>query len=442
MGVSCTTHMLKPTAMLTAKNTSRRKFLAGAACLAGMPAIIPASVLGRNGQITPSNRIVLGGIGVGPRGRQDLQPFLQHKEIQFVADCDVQKERSEIVRKIVNRHYGNEDCVTYRKMEDLLERKDIDAVLIATGDRWHTPATVRAARAGKDVYCEKPCSMTIDESRELDEAVTKNGRIFQAGTQRRNVDNFQFAVQLARSGKLGKLTTVHAGSIKPFLGIDPLPGQPLPDPEVIDWDRWLGPSPDRPYNRDYCRGRWRGHNELNAGWRVLEWGAHTIDLCQWAAQMDGTTPIEFEPDGTTIYARYANGIRLVIREAGFKNEGDWKGLGTCPVRFVGEDGWVEAGDSGKVVASREDLFGLKRPAEMYGTDSSKHVREFIECVKSRKPTACNSGITRKGHVAGHAASIAWRLGRKLTFDPVKERFVDDDEANALCHRDRRAAYDV
>ncbi|MDX1679138.1 MAG: Gfo/Idh/MocA family oxidoreductase [Akkermansiaceae bacterium] len=424
-------------------NTNRRKFIAGAAAFAGMPAIIPSSALGKDGHVAPSNRIVVGGIGLGPRGRKVLECFHKQDDVQFVAICDVQAERAEIVRRLTNRCYGNEDCKTYRKMEDLLARDDIDAVLIATGDRWHTPATVQVARAGKDIYCEKPCSMTIAESRELDEAVTQHGRVFQAGTQRRNVDNFRFAAQLAQSGKLGKITSVHAGSIKPALGMKPLPGQPLPDPEVIDWDRWLGPSPEIPYNRAYCRGRWRGYDELSAGWKVLEWGAHTIDICQWGAGKDDTSPVEFEPDGSTIYGKYADGTRLEIRIAGFKGEGNWQeGLSSCPVRLEGEDGWIEAGDSGKVVCSDKKLFGLKRPAEMHGIDPIKHVREFVDCVKSRKKTACNSRITRNGHVAGHAASIAWRLGRKLTFDPKTERFLDDEEANDYCVRERRAAYDV
>lgn len=423
--------------------TSRRRFLKQAACFAGMPAIIPASALGRDGHVAPSNRIVVGGIGLGPRGREVLKPFLLQNDVQFIADCDVQKDRAEIIRRMANRQYGNDDFTVYRKMEDLLARTDIDAVLIATGDRWHTPASILAARAGKDVYSEKPCAMTIDECRELDEAIIKHGRVYQAGTQRRNVDNFRFAAELARSGKLGALKSVHAGSIKPALPNAPLLGEPLPDPELIDWDRWLGPSPDRPYNQSYCRGRWRGHAGLAAGFQVLEWGAHTIDLCQLASSSDGTVPIEYEPKGDDIYARYANGVELVIRIAGFKGEGSWQpGLGTCPVRFEGADGWVEAGDSGKVVTSREDLFGQSRPLVVHGTDPAQHVRDFLDCVKSRKQPACHSGVARKGHVAGHAAAIAWKLGRKLKLDPISERFIGDDEANAMCRIERRKPYDV
>jgi predicted dehydrogenase len=424
-------------------STNRRTFIAGAAAFAGMPTIIPSSALGKDGHVAPSNRIVVGGIGLGPRGRKVVDAFYGEKDCQFVAICDAQAERAEIIRRMTNRTYKNEDCKTYREMEDILAREDIDAVLIATGDRWHTPASVKAVRAGKDVYCEKPCTMTIDESRELDEEVRKHKRIFQAGTQRRNVDNFAFASRLAQQGKLGKITSVHAGSIEPFMGHDPLPGEPLPDPEVIDWDRWLGPSLDMPYNKKYCQGRWRGHNNLSSGWKVLEWGSHTIDICQWAAGKDDTSPVEFEVDGSTIYGKYADGTRLVVRIAGFKGEGDWqKGLSSCPVRLEGEDGWVETGDSGLVVSSSESHWGNKAPEPMSGIVPTKHVRNFLDCVKSREAPACNSVIARNGHVTAHAASIAWRLGRKLTFDPKTERFVGDDEANALCKRERRKAYDI
>ncbi len=422
--------------------TSRRSFLKKAAVLTAMPAIIPASALGRNGHTAPSNRIVVGGIGIGPRGRQVLGNFLENSDVRFVAICDAQAERAEIVRRMANRHYGNEDCATHRDMDDILGRDDIDAVLIATGDRWHAPASIRAARAGKDVFCEKPCSMSIVESAELEEAFTANERIFQGGTQRRNVENFQLACHLANSGALGNLRAVHAGIVGLGPYVDPLPEEPLPDPEVADWDLWLGPAAERPFNSGYLRGRWRGHEGFSASYQLPEWGSHTLDLCQWAASADSTTPVEFEPDGNTIHAKYASGIRLVMRTAGFRNEGDWLGLGTCPVRFEGDDGWVEAGDSGKIAASRDDLFGNSAPETTYGTDAAAHVRDFLDCVKSRERPACDAKITRHGHVACHAAAVAWKLGRKLRFDPVTERFIDDDEANTMRSIARRAPYDV
>ena len=423
-------------------NSTRRSFIKKTAWVAAMPTIIPASVLGRNDNVAPSNRIVLGGIGIGPRGREDLNAFLSQADVQFVAVADVQKSRREIVRKMVDRHYGNEDCKAHRDMREILGRADIDAVLITTGDRWHTPGSILAARAGKDVYSEKPCAMTIQECQELDDAILKHNRVYQAGTQRRNVDNFRFAIDLARSGKLGKLHTVHAGILAPENDQAPLPGEPEPDPEEIDWDRWLGPAPARPYNKRYVEGQWRGHDGLAAGYKILEWGSHTVDLCQWAANADGTAPVEYEADGGTINARYASGVKLVMRLAGFSNEGKWLGLGTCPVRFEGETGWVEAGDNGKIITSDPALLAAGAPKEMAGTDPSKHIRNFLDCVKSRAKPACNSTVARYGHVACHAAAIAWKLGRKMRFDPATAAFLGDPEADAMRSRPRRAPWQV
>jgi predicted dehydrogenase len=413
-----------------------------AAWVAAMPTIIPAVVLGRNGNTAPSNKIVLGGIGIGPRGREDLQAFLSQTDVQFVAVADVQKTRREIVRKMVDRHYANQDCKAHRDMQEVLGRDDIDAVLITTGDRWHALGSILAAKAGKDVYSEKPCAMTLQECQELDEAILRHSRVYQAGTQRRNVDNFRCAVQLARSGKLGKLHTVHAGIIAPENDLPPLPGEAEPDPEQIDWDRWLGPAPARPYNKRYVEGQWRGHQGLAAGYKILEWGSHTVDLCQWAADADGTAPVEYQADGGTINARYASGINLVMRLAGFNNEGKWLGLGSCPVRFEGDAGWVEAGDNGKILTSDPALLAAGSPAEMSGTDPSKHVRNFLDCVKSREKPACNSTVARYGHVACHAAAIAWKLGRKLRFDPATAAFIHDSEADAMRSHARRAPWNI
>lgn len=418
-------------------HTTRRNFIKQTALLAGMPAIVPASVLGRNGVIAPNSRIVVGGIGLGPRGREVMAAFLAQADTQFVAIADVQKTRREIIRRTVNRQYGNEDCKSFPDMREVLALEDLDAVLIATGDRWHASASILAAKAGKDVYSEKPCAMNIGECRELDEAILGHKRVYQAGTQRRNVDNFRFAAELARSGKLGKLHTVHAGIIKPEADLPDLPGEPEPDPQEINWDAWQGPSPARPYNRRYVEGQWRGHQGLAAGFKILEWGSHTVDLCQWAADADGTTPVEFETDGTTIRARYANGIKLVMRLAGFANEGDWLGLGTCPVRFEGDLGWVEVGDHGKIATSDPALLAAGKPAEMSGTDPSKNVRDFLDCVKSRGKPACNSTVARYGHVACHAAAICWKLDRKLTFDPATASFPGSPDADAMRTWERR-----
>jgi predicted dehydrogenase len=424
------------------QNTSRRKFIKRAACLAGAPMIVPSSVLGLNGKTPPSERIVLGGIGLGPRGRQVLTGFLKQNDTQFVAVADAQTERANIIKRLVERKYGHKGCSTHQDMGEVLGRDDIDAVIIATGDRWHTTASVRAARAGKDIYCEKPCAMNIQEAIELDEAITQHHRIFQAGTQRRNVPNFTLAAELAQSGKLGKLTAVHAGIQQLREYLDPLPAQPEPAPSVTDWDRWVGPAPMLPYNQRYCRGGWRGHKGLYAAYYLPEWGAHTIDLCQWAAGMDHTTPVEYEAiDATTIHARYANGVQLIMRLAGFKGEGEWtEGLGTCPVRFEGEDGWVEAGDNKKLVASNPEWITGKTFDQLPGTRPDYHVRNFLDCVKTREQPACNSSVARNGHLACFAAAASWKSGQKVIFDPKNPILPDHDATNSLQSYTRRRPY--
>ena len=225
---------------------SRRRFVkhslsAGAALVA--PYFVPAKALGRDGAVAPSERIVLAGVGHGPRGRYDLSVMLPEKDIQFVAVCDIQRTRREQAKSIVDTHYGNHGCQMYRDMFEIYGRSDIDAVLIATGEHWHALASILALKAGKDVYSEKPCGMTMREVQALAEAAQRYGRVFQAGTQRRSQENFQYAVHLAQSGRLGKLHTLHASVYIPRRTYDWLPAEPEPPQEECDWDRWLGPSP-------------------------------------------------------------------------------------------------------------------------------------------------------------------------------------------------------
>jgi len=356
---------------------SRRRFLKGAMAAGSalaVPTIVPSSVFGANGTVAPSERIVMGGIGVGRRGSYDLTEFLKYPVMQFVADADCQKSRRESVKKLVDEKYGNNDCVIYRDMYDVLDRDDIDAVLIATGDRWHTMASITAARAGKDIYCEKPCSLTMHESRALADVVNRYGRIYQAGTQRRSIGNFMLALDLARSGKLGKLQEVHANTRPPGTSQEWLPAEAEPSPDICDWDRWLGACPWRPYNAQYVAGRWRNHFDFHGG-GILEWGAHTVDLCQNANDADDTAPVEYVPRETGVDCLYANGVKLVMRVEG------WLGLGTCSVRFVGDEGWVETGDSGAMRIEPESLLSEKKVFTMVGTSSYTHVANFLECVK-------------------------------------------------------------
>jgi len=417
------------------RSVTRRRFLTASGLALAAPAIIPSTALGKDGAVAPSDKTVLGAIGIGPRGRYVLSRMLGERDVQFVAIADVQASRRKQVKAMADAKYGNTDCAMYRDMFELLGRQDIDAVLIATGDHWHALASILAAKAGKDVYSEKPCGITIGDCQALADTMNRYGRVFQAGTQRRSIGNFQFAVHLARSGKLGKLHTVHASIYKLRVDRGWLPAEPEPPKEVVDWDRWLGPAPWRPYNSAYVRGRWRGYFDFDSGATLLDWGAHTADLCQWANDADGTTPVTYEPDGGTIYARYANGVKLVMRPGG------WMGLGTCPVRFEGDEGWVETGDSGGIKLHPASLRGERRRF-IRGTDPAGHARNFLDCVRSRARTASNADVMRHSHIACHAAAIAWMLGRKVTFDPAKEAFVGDDEANAMRTRALRSPWHI
>ncbi|RMG37072.1 MAG: gfo/Idh/MocA family oxidoreductase [Planctomycetota bacterium] len=421
--------------------TNRRRFL-GASAAIGVPWIVPASAVGASGEVPPSERIGLGVIGIGPRATYDLTAMLKLPDVRCLAIADVQASRRAAGKKLVDGFYGNDDCVLYRDFRELLDRKDIDAVLIATGDRWHATASMMAAEAGKDVYCEKPCGLTIDLCQRLAETFRRTGRVFQAGTQRRSVPNFQTAVQLVRSGKLGKIHTMHASVYEPVLMNDWLPPQPIPSRDVVDWNLWLGPAPWRPYNQAYVRGRWRGYWDFDSGARLLDWGAHTLDLCQWAMQADNTTPVEYEPQDGRIVCRYADGVAIHLdflkTPFGDRSPKFITRLGTCPVRYVGDDGWVETGDSGEVVVQPASL---KRELPAYkrvrGLDVGQHARNFFDCVKSRQQPVCNPQVMLHSHAAVHAAAIAWILGRKLRFDPVTFRFPDDPDANVLCSRPER-----
>ncbi len=416
---------------------SRRQVLraaAGSAAALALPTVLPASALGRDGILAPSQRITLGGIGLGGRGAGVLRSFLSNPDVQFLAIADIRQIRRDAIKQMADQHHGNNDCATYSDMHEMLARQDIDSVLIATGDRWHAMASIIAAKAGKDVFCEKPCSMTIAESQALADVFRRYGLIYQAGTQRRSIGNFIFAADLVASGRLGKLHTVHANTLNPPTRHDWLPGEPEPAKDVVDWDAWLGPCPWRPYNSQYVAGRWRGHFDFHGG-GILEWGSHTVDLCQWAAQKDDTTPVEYVPEGSGVVCTYADGLKLVMRDSG------WMGLGTCSVRYEGDEGWIETGDSGQFAIYPESLRTERTVFTMRGTDPSTHVRDFLDCVKTRRPANANSDVAAQSHIVCHSAYIAWQLGRTLKYDPATHEF-DDADANRMRSRAMREPYRI
>ena len=426
----------------------RRQFLrraaAGGAGIA-LPHIVPASALGRGERPAPSERIVMGGIGLGGRGTGDLKWLLTQNDIQFVAACDVRKQRRDNAKKMIDTRYGNSDCATYRDLREILaERGDIDAMLIATGDRWHALAGVLAMKAGKDVYCEKPGTMTIRQGRALVNVAKRYGRIFQTGAQRMCEPMFVFSTELARRGMLGELQTVRAHlwpRVTDVTKNNLLPARPEPPREELDWDLWLGPVPWRPYNPAYLGGcaAWGVYWDMGAG--VAGWGSHTIIQCQMAAGAEHTSPVEYiypgNKSGDGMVSRFANGVELVLQFEGWR--------GSCGVRFEGTEGWASVADRYTTpdVSSPSLMREFKRVMDDYTGRTGRpmnHVRDFLSCVRSRKSPVANPEVMHRSMTTNHAINICLALGRDLKWDPAKEEFINDAEANRLRSRAMRAPW--
>ena len=420
---------------------TRRTFLRRAAAAAAMPYVVPASVFGRDGKVAPSERIIVGGMGVGNRGSHDLRWMLPEKDVQFVAICDAKKSSRENVKRIVDTRYGNKDCKMYNDMREFLaERTDIDVLLIATGDRWHSLAAIMAMRAGKDVYSEKPSSMTIAEGQAVVETARRYRRIYQTGTQRLSEGNFTFCNEMVRLGRLGKVHTVRA-HIAPWdaaeMRHDWLPAEPLPPKEEVDWDQWLGPCPWRPYNKAYIRGAWRGHYDFHTSC-IGEWGAHTFAQCQVGIDAWETSGIEYKyvknKTGDGMEVLFANGIKMILELKGWR--------GSCGVKYEGPDGWVAAADgySKPDVSSPAMMDDFRKLVYDYQARTQRpmsHMRNLLDCVKSRRQTVANPVMMHRTMTTVHAANICMWLKRDMRFDPVKEEFINDPEANRLRSRAMR-----
>lgn len=424
----------------------RRVSLAGAAL--GFPAIVPARALGRGGAVAPSERILMGAIGIGARGTHVLRWMLPEKDVQFVAVCDARRQAREAAKQIVDEHYGNRDCLTYRDIRQFLaERSDVDAVLIATGDRWHALAAIWAMQAGKDVYVEKPSCLTLAEGRAVLETAQRYGRVYQTGTQRLSEANFVFCQEAARQGLLGRVHTVYV-QIAPWdnalMRHDWLPGQPEPPADEVDWDLWLGPCPWRPYNASYVAGAWRGYYDFHTGC-IGEWGAHTIAQALMGLDRAHTTPVRYHHvannTGDGLVAEFHDGIRIILS----KGENLWHG--SCGVRFEGTEGWASCADgySRPEVSSPRLLAEYRRVLDEYMARTGRplsHVRDFFDCVKSRRPPVANASVMHHSMSTVHACNICMWVGRDVVYDPAGEEFPDDEEANRLRSRAMRTPYTI
>ena len=426
-------------------SSNRRQFLKRTLACGGalaFPSVIPASALGRDGAVAPSGRIVMGAIGVGGRGGSDVRWMLGEQDVQFVAVCDVHRGRREKAKADVDGRYGNTDCAAYRDFRDLLAaRTDIDAMLIATGDRWHARAAILSMKAGKDVYCEKPGALTIAEGQALVQAEQRYRRIFQTGAQRLSESNYIFAGELLRQGRLGKIHTVraHLGYLPAWPRVNAvLPAEPEPSKDDMDWDLWLGPAPRRPYNQAFTRPwpvpGWYTQYDFAGG--IPQWGSHTICQCQMDLGLADTSAVEYEyPEkgmaGGRMTVRFANGVQLIAQVDGWR--------GSCGIRYEGTEGWVATADGyERPDVSAPHLFGDYKKLVKEYTDRTRrplnHVRDFLECVKTRRPAVAHASVAHRTMTTNLAMDLCLDLKRNLKWDPVKEEFLGDPEANSLRSR--------
>jgi len=425
---------------------TRRQFLTRGTMAAGavtVPWLIPASALGRGGAVAPSERIVMAGIGLGGRGSYDMGVMLAQKDVQWVAVCDVVKGQRKVAKDSVDDKYGNRDCALYGDMRQLLaERTDVDAVLIATGDRWHALASVWAMQAGKDVFCEKPSCLTMAQGQLVVETARRYGRVFQTGAQRLSEAPHVFAIEMARSGRLGPIHTAYA-DCRWIDGLrrDWLSAEPEPAKDELDWDVFLGPSPWRPYNRGYLSAGWYHFYDLATD--VAMWGAHTVAQVLAGLDMDNVSSIEFEYAGpnATMVTRLSNGVKLVL----FRGEPCEYWQGSCGERFDGSEGWAAAADgyARTEVSSPALLREYKKVLAEYTARTQRpmdHIRDFLNCIRSRRSPVANPEVMYRSMCICLAADIAGQLKRNLKFDLRKAEFVGDPEANRLRVRAMRPPY--
>ena len=426
------------------KNTmgnSRRKFITDTALSLGAISIVPRHVLGR-GFTPPSDKINLGYIGLGKQGGILANRFVSYTEAQIVAGSDVWTSKRDLFQKVVNDAYAekrgqnNYDGVkTYLKYQKLLDRKDVDAVVIATPDHWHAIQAIDAINAGKDVYCEKPMSHTIEEGRAMVDAVNKNGTVFQTGSMQRSWDRFKKAQEIVSSGKLGKITKVLVNVGDPAIAYN-LPAEPLP--KGIDWNLWCGPAPLLAYNSAIAPEvvktypDWRDFKETGGG-ILADWGAHMFDIAQWCLGMDTTGPVKYIPPKDPNAVRglqmfYENGIEMVHEDFGRS----W----AC--RFIGSEGIMDVGRSFLEALPLNIVYEepFENPSQIFD-DQNNHYQDWLTAIKTRGETICPVEVGHRSATVCNVANIAYWLNRPLEWNPATESFKNDEEANKLRSRKHR-----
>ncbi|MGD8453399.1 MAG: Gfo/Idh/MocA family oxidoreductase [Phycisphaerae bacterium] len=417
---------------------SRRRFLQQAGLLATAPLLVPATALGHAGRRAPSERITLGLIGLKKMGRAHLDLLLGDGDVQLVAVCDVDRSARDEAQRKVDQHYGaarrdshHAGCAAYNEYERIIERADIDAVVIAVPEHWHAIIAIAACRAGKDVYCEKPLSLTIHEAQEMVRAAHRYDTIFQTGSQQRSDARFRFACELVRSGRLGEIRSVHVDVGPPSQDI-PLPAEPVPD--GFDYDRWLGPAPWVPYNKlrcgSYYEDGWRRIRDYSGG-KMTDWGAHHFDIAQWGLGMDGSGPVEIVPPdeqrGTPLTYHYASGVQVFHG-------------GADGVLFVGTEGRLEVNRDHLTTWPDTIARSPITPNEVHLYESPGHHQDWLRCIRARRRPICDVAIGASSVTVCHLGNIAWWLGRPVKWDPAKQEIIGDEAAARWLDRPKRAPY--
>jgi len=442
---------------------TRRQFLKQTSTLflsaAALPALVPASVLGRGGQFAPGSRITVGCIGVGPQGQGDMGNFLNQKDAQVVAVCDVIRSHLEQARDRVNKHYRNQDCATYGDFRELVTRTDIDAVLIAAPDHWHVLTALAAVRAGKDVYLEKPMGLNLTEDWALRKAVHRHKRVFQFGTQQRSSRIFRLACALVRNGCIGQLRHINVWAPASAPGGST---RVVPVPPGLDYELWLGPAPARPHTQDLVAGpgakkTWWYIRDLALGF-IAGWGIHPLDIGVWGAGELLNGPVEVDGRGTfhaegicdtatawNVNMKFGSGVTLrfegtpnhpnaEVPSCGiWEHEQEWKRryrrIADHGTGFEGTEGWVHVDRRGSNLQPESLIDQNADSLKVQLTRSPDHTRNFLDCVRSRAQTVCPIDESVQSDTLCHLSEIALHFNRKLVWDPRKERFPGDEEAN-------------
>lgn len=448
-------------------NRSRRAFLKqglGGVAALGFPTVIPSSALGKDGAVAPSERVVMGVIGAGGRGVSDMKNFLNDERVQVVAVSDVEKESTrynknavkqfgalgrEPGRAIVNEAYGTQGCEAYADFRDLLGRDDIDSVLIATPDHWHALHATAAAKAGKHIYCEKPLSLTIDQGRRMVDVVEGSGVVWQTGSQQRSDVHFRLACELVRSGRLGELKEIRVGLASDNRDNNGHAAQtaPAPVPEGLDYDMWLGPAPEAPFCPARLHSNWRWMYDYSGG-NLTDFGAHHLDIAQWAMDAERSGPVEFYdfaatwPEKGALYTtpptfsfscRYENGVEMKVADKMDFGSG---------LQFIGTEGKITTG-RGSLRVEPDSARAKLGPDDVHLYESKDHFRNFIDAIREGVAAAAPIEIAHRSITIAHLGNIALRLGREnLKWDPKAERIAGDEEADAMRSRPMRAPWEL